>query len=83
MVVLGIDPGYGTVGYGVIEIKGDYSDFSLLKYGAITTNAKVPFRERLNLIYEEVNKLILKFKPCVMVVEKLFFRNLVFSHNMV
>ena len=41
MIILGIDPGYAIVGYGVIEFKSNR--FSVVDYGAITTNAGTPF----------------------------------------
>lgn len=75
MVILGIDPGYGTVGYGAIQIKNEENSMELIKYGAITTPAKSSFCERLDLIFEEIANIIRDVKPKVMVVEKLFFRN--------
>lgn len=71
MRILGIDPGYAIVGYGVI----DYSNnkFSVLRYGAITTKAGLPFSERLNEIYNDISELIRLSKPHAMAIEKLFF----------
>ena len=43
MIILGIDPGYAIVGYGVIEFKSNR--FSVVDYGAITTTAGTPFRK--------------------------------------
>ena len=48
MVILGIDPGYAIVGYGVISYRNNH--FSVIDYGAITTDAKTPFNERLEII---------------------------------
>ena len=73
MLILGIDPGYGITGYGAIELKE--GKLSLLEYGIVTTPAKIPFCERLSLIYEKMTKIIEKIKPDVMVIEKLFFKN--------
>ena len=50
MIVLGIDPGYGIVGYGVVEYHNNH--FRVLDYGAITTEAHTPFNERLERIYD-------------------------------
>ena len=74
MIVLGIDPGYGIVGYGAIEWI-DTEKLSLLCYGAITTSSNKIFCDRLNSIYKKMVYLISRVKPDVLVVEKLFFKN--------
>ena len=71
MIILGIDPGYAIVGYGVIEFKSNR--FSVVDYGAITTNAGTPFERRLELIYDDLNLLMGKFHPEAMSIEKLFY----------
>ena len=71
MVILGIDPGYAIVGYGVI--KYDKNRFSVIDYGAITTQAKTPFNERLLTIYNELTDIIKKYNPEQMAIEKLFY----------
>ncbi|MBR5783266.1 MAG: crossover junction endodeoxyribonuclease RuvC [Clostridia bacterium] len=71
MIILGIDPGYATVGYGVISREGH--SFRTLDYGAVTTPAGMPFAERLEIIYREIGELIEHFKPDMMSIEKLFF----------
>ena len=73
MIVLGIDPGYAIVGVGVVEYKN--SRFSLVSYGAITTDAGVPFNRRLEIIYDELTEIIEKYKPDAMSVEKLFYNS--------
>ncbi|MDO4380374.1 MAG: crossover junction endodeoxyribonuclease RuvC [Clostridia bacterium] len=73
MIVLGIDPGYAIVGVGVVEYKN--SRFSLIDYGAITTDAGVPFNRRLEIIYDELTAIIEKYKPEAMSVEKLFYNS--------
>ncbi len=73
MVVLGIDPGYAIVGYGVLQFQG--INYSALGCGAITTDADTPFDERLGIIFENVTELIKKVKPDAMAVESLFFQN--------
>lgn len=71
MVILGIDPGYATVGYGVIEYNG--SSFRTMDYGAITTPAGVDFNRRLEMVYDGVCELCDTFKPDAVSVEELFF----------
>ncbi len=71
MIILGIDPGYAIVGYGVVDYSANH--FTVLDYGAVTTQAKTPFLQRLDEIYEGVNYLMERFSPEVMSIEKLFF----------
>lgn len=71
MIVLGIDPGYAIVGYGVVEYKGNH--FRMMDYGAITTQAKTPFLDRLGHIYDEAAALMDRVKPDALSIEKLFF----------
>ncbi len=71
MIILGIDPGYAIVGYGVIEYAGNH--FRVLSYGAVTTQAGSDFCLRLNDIYDGVTALIEKWKPDRISIEKLFF----------
>jgi len=70
-IILGIDPGLATTGYGVI-----ISSCSLTKnvdYGCITTKPKEPFGQRLEKIYIELKKIIKKHQPNQIAVEELFF----------
>ena len=71
MVILGIDPGYAIVGYGVLEFKNN--TYKTLGFGAITTEANTPFEMRLKTIYEDMNEIIGAYKPDCMAIEKLFF----------
>ncbi|MDD6062971.1 MAG: crossover junction endodeoxyribonuclease RuvC [Oscillospiraceae bacterium] len=71
MRILGIDPGYAIVGYGVIDYQN--TRFSVVDYGAIFTDAGVPFNERLEKIYDDAFALMQKWKPDVMAIEKLFY----------
>lgn len=73
MVILGIDPGYAIVGWGVVEYS--YSRFRVMGYGAITTNADTPFPERLQQIYNDMCYLFDKYKPDAMSMEKLFYNS--------
>jgi len=71
LVILGIDPGYAIVGYGVINYEKNH--FSVIDYGAITTEAKTPFNQRLHIIFNDMIQLIEKYKPEAMAIEKLFY----------
>ena len=71
MIILGIDPGYAIVGWGVIEYSG--SKFRTLGYGSITTPAGMPTVDRLERIYRGMQELIEKYHPDEMAVEELFF----------
>ena len=71
MRILGIDPGYAIVGYGVV----DYSAcrFSVAGCGAITTEAGEDFQKRLKSIYEDMLYVIDKYKPEALSIERLYF----------
>lgn len=71
MRILGIDPGYATIGFGVIEAAR--GDFRLLQYGVITTPPDLPFPQRLSVIYEDMNRLLDAMEPDVMAIEELFW----------
>ena len=71
MRILGIDPGFAIVGWGVIEYEG--SRFKVIGYGSIQTPAGMPIEERLKAIYSELSAIIDKFSPDAMAVEELFF----------
>ena len=71
MIILGIDPGIATVGFGVLDFSG--SRYRLIRCGVITTPAHTPLSERLETIYADLNELIEAFRPDVVAVEELFF----------
>ena len=73
MIILGIDPGYAIVGYGVIEYKNNH--FTVIDYGAILTDAGTPFNIRLEKIYDGLCDIITRHKPEAMAIEKLFYNN--------
>ena len=73
MKILGIDPGYAIVGYGVVEYRANR--FTTLDYGAILTPAHTPFGGRLCTIYEEMCRILDLHRPDCMSVEKLYFTN--------
>lgn len=71
MKLLGIDPGYAILGYGIIEVQGN--SFKALEYGAITTESNMIMPLRLKKIYSEINELIKKHQPQEVAIEELFF----------
>ncbi len=77
MIVIGIDPGTATMGFGVIKKGKNARDVKTLAYGCITTEPCFSDSERLKRINNELNGLIRKYKPEVLAVESLyFFKNL-------
>ena len=71
MRILGIDPGYGITGFGLIEAQRGSSQ--LLRCGAITTPAGMDFSARLEIIYEDMRSLLQAAKPEAVAIEELFF----------
>lgn len=71
MIILGIDPGYGTIGYGVIEKTG--SKIRPIDCGVIQTPKDEGIAVRLAILYDSMNALIKKFAPDEIAVEELFF----------
>ncbi|MBO4569641.1 MAG: crossover junction endodeoxyribonuclease RuvC [Clostridia bacterium] len=72
MIILGIDPGYAIVGWGVIE-KLNNGKCKVIDYGAILTDKDLPLPERLVAIDNSMEKLIDHFKPSDLAIEELFF----------
>ena len=71
MRILGIDPGYAIVGYGAIEYTG--GKFTVLEYGALTTDKDMEMFSRLKKIYEDLNAVVARIQPELMAIEELFF----------
>lgn len=71
MRILGIDPGYGITGFGLIESSRGQS--RLLGCGAITTPPGADFSVRLEMIYEDMRQLLSQSKPDAVAIEELFF----------
>ena len=71
MRILGIDPGYGITGFGLVDAQR--GQFQLLRCGAITTPAGMDFSARLEIIYEDMRQLLEVAKPDVVAIEELFF----------
>ena len=73
MRILGIDPGYAIVGFGVVDYAG--ANFAPIEYGAILTEAHTPFTDRLCAIDTDIHEILRRYEPDCMAVEKLFFTN--------
>lgn len=71
MIILGIDPGYAIIGYGILLYDGNH--FTVIDYGTVTTTANLPFNKRLNIVFNDLNLLIERYKPDILAIEKLFF----------
>jgi len=71
MRVLGIDPGTATTGYGLVEQRGH--TLHALAYGAITTQTRLPFAQRLLRIHRELRALLTRTRPDCAAVEAVFF----------
>ena len=69
--ILGIDPGFATIGFGLIA--SDRGSVQMLRYGAITTPAGMDFPQRLQLIYDDMTQLLNLLKPDAVSIEELFF----------
>lgn len=72
MLVLGIDPGTATTGYGFVR-EHPNGDLEAVAYGVIRTKAKTPMHLRLKTLYDEIGALIAAHKPDAAAVETLFF----------
>jgi crossover junction endodeoxyribonuclease RuvC len=70
MRILGIDPGSGTTGYGIIETDG--SQHTAVLYGAIKTNPRQPFHERLLKIHTDLCAIVAREKVDIMAIEEVF-----------
>ncbi len=69
--ILGIDPGYAIVGFGILDYDG--IKFRPIEYGAVLTEAGRPFAERLRSIHEDIEYIFDRYKPDSMAVERLYF----------
>lgn len=73
MRILGIDPGFATIGFGMVE--ADRGQARMVTYGAITTPAGLPLSRRLYQIGTDMEELIGRLRPDVISIEELFFNN--------
>jgi crossover junction endodeoxyribonuclease RuvC len=70
-IILGIDPGIADTGFGVVC--SERNRLECVDYGSIKTSAKLPLADRLEILSEELKKIINKHKPDLIAVEELFF----------
>lgn len=70
--IIGIDPGYAIVGYGVVDFDG--YRFRAVDYGSIQTPAGLPFERRLEQIWDGLSVLLQKNRPSALAVERLYFQ---------
>ena len=73
MLVLGIDPGTATTGYGLVQAFPD-GHYQAVDYGVLTTPAKTPLAERLLMLHDGLRALLHQYSPDGAAVEKLFFQ---------
>lgn len=71
MIILGVDPGAGVTGYGVIRSVG--GSYSLLECGVIRTSAAEPLHTRLHEIHQGITELIVRHRPQALAVEDVFY----------
>lgn len=69
MIILGIDPGYATLGWSIID-----SDLKLIDYGAITTSSDKKIDQRIHEIHDRLNQIIAEYCPHCVAIEKLYFQ---------
>src|SRR4030042_3298963 len=70
-IILGIDPGIADTGFGIIKEEG--GKLVCIDYGSMKTAAKLPMDERLDMIHQELSKIIEKYRPDLIAVEQIFF----------
>ncbi|RCX17508.1 Holliday junction endonuclease RuvC [Anaerobacterium chartisolvens] len=71
MVIMGIDPGFAITGYGVVKYEGN--KFSVIDYGAVTTQSSMKLPDRLLVLSDRLGELIERYKPGAVSIEELFF----------
>ena len=71
MRIIGIDPGYAIMGYGILDYKGN--KFTPVAYGSITTDAHTPNEQRLMTLYDELRHIISEYRPDEASIEELFY----------
>ncbi len=73
MLILGIDPGTATTGYGVVDRKKGNKSLQYVSCGTINTKPSQTTPFRLNLIYKELSGIVKKYQPDILIMEKVFF----------
>lgn len=71
MIILGLDPGTATTGYGIVQVHN--RGIRGICYGVITTPAHMEMSKRLKIIFEDLGDIITRFKPDEVAIEKIFF----------
>ncbi len=71
MIIIGIDPGFGRLGYAIFEKNSEKE--KLLEYSCIETDSKQTYNQRIMVAAEKIESLILKFTPDYIAIEKIFF----------
>ncbi len=71
MIILGIDPGLNTTGYGIIDSDG--RQVQLITFGAITTRRTEELAERLKIIFEKIQTLLSTYQPDILAIEDIFY----------
>jgi len=71
MIILGIDPGFSRLGYAVLET--DKKNVCIINCNCFETNPKLDYAKRLVLVADQVKKLISKYRPEAIALEKVFF----------
>jgi crossover junction endodeoxyribonuclease RuvC len=72
VIILGIDPGTATTGFGVVRVDGP-NNFTLLDYGLVETSKDWPHGARLEYIYDNISDILKKHQPEIVSIERLFF----------
>ncbi len=73
MRILGIDPGYAILGWGVLDVEGNH--FKAVAYDSILTDKDTPMPKRLSQLYDGLQEIIAKYKPDEASIEELYFNN--------
>jgi len=73
MLVIGIDPGTASTGFGLVEERPN-RDLAVVEFGVIKTSAQMSMPERLAILYEGLTDLLAKHRPIEAAVEKLYFQ---------
>lgn len=73
MIILGIDPGYAIIGYGILDY--NLGNYKSIASGAILTDSKLKLSERLEIIFNKITDIINKYNPDVASIERLYFNS--------
>ncbi|MGI6211156.1 MAG: crossover junction endodeoxyribonuclease RuvC [Anaerovoracaceae bacterium] len=73
MRILGIDPGYAIMGWSILDLKGNH--FTAVDYGSIETKAGTEMPQRLKTLYDDLTRIIVRYRPEEASIEELFFNN--------